>query len=42
MIYTLFLTSESNRQNIMAITLSVDKDLNQLNEIHDDDNGCII
>ena len=42
MIYTLFLTPESNRQNIMAITPSVDKDLIQLYEKHDDDNGCKI
>ena len=38
MFYTLFLTSESNQQNIMAIAPYVDKDSNQLNEKH----GCNI
>ena len=38
MFYTLFLTSESNQQNIMAIAPYVDIDLNQLNEKH----GCNI
>ena len=41
MFYTLFLTSESNQQNIMAIAASVGNDLNHLNEKHDD-NGCNI
>ena len=38
MFYTLFLTSESNQENIMAIAPYVDIDLNQLNEKH----GCNI
>ena len=41
MFYALFLTSENNQQNIMAIAPEVDKDLNHINEKHDD-NGCNI